>query len=120
MFVGNQFRAAIGFYYERSPGSVKRYPPTMDDLLKDSRQLATQRYLRKIYVDPITLKAEWGMVLAPNGGIMGVYSLSDKQPIKVANFPNGYEAFKGKQHYSEWQFIYLPKVPPKTSTLVSK
>lgn len=120
LFVGKEFRTAIGRYYEQSPGSVKRYPPTMDDLLKDSRQLATQRYLRKVYVDPITLKAGWGMVLAPNGGIMGVYSLSDKAPVKVANFPKGDEAFEGKQHYFEWQFVYLPKVPAKTSTPTAK
>lgn len=120
LFVGNEFRKAIGYYYERSPGSVKRYPPTLIDLLKDSRQLATQRYLRKIYIDPITLSADWGMVISPNGGIMGVYSLSDKSPIKVANFPKGDEAFEGKQHYSEWQFVYLPKVPPKASTPTAK
>ena len=32
LFVGNQFRQAIGAYYERSPGGVKRYPHKKGDV----------------------------------------------------------------------------------------
>lgn len=75
IWVGNQFKQAIGLYYQRSPGSVKKYPEKLEELLEDKRFLSTQRYLRKIYVDPITGKAQWGLVPAPGGGVMGVYSL---------------------------------------------
>ena len=47
LFAGDQFRAAIGFYYK----DHARYPPTLEDLLKDSQLASTRRYLRKIYVD---------------------------------------------------------------------
>jgi type II secretory pathway pseudopilin PulG len=49
--VGAAFRDAIALYYERTPGAVKRYPPTLEDLIEDRRYLSLQRYLRKIYLD---------------------------------------------------------------------
>lgn len=71
LFIGNQFRQAIGRYYERTPGAVKRYPEKLQDLLEDKRYLVTQRYLRKIFRDPMTGKTEWGIIPAPGGGIIG-------------------------------------------------
>jgi type II secretory pathway pseudopilin PulG len=59
IWVGNQFKQAIGLYYQRSPGVVKRYPEKLEDLLEDKRFLTMQRYLRRIYADPITGKALW-------------------------------------------------------------
>jgi type II secretory pathway pseudopilin PulG len=73
-WVGNQFRQAIGLYYERSPGSVKRFPEKLEDLLEDRRFLTTQRYLRRIYTDPLTGKADWELLPAPTGGFSGVRS----------------------------------------------
>ena len=86
LFVGDQFRKAIGRYYENSPGTLKRYPNSLEDLLLDKRFVTTQRYLRRIYVDPMTLKSEWGLIKAPEGGIMGVHSMSNKHPMKIDNF----------------------------------
>jgi len=123
LFVGDQFRRAIKMYYEKTPGAVKQYPKALEDLLKDSRYVTTQRYLRKIYRDPITVKPEWGLIEAPTGGIMGVYSLSEAAPIKTGNFKEEDLAFGGRGQYSEWKFTYVPpkvvfaptppSVPPK-------
>ncbi len=109
LFVGNQFRQAIARYYEKTPGTVKRYPRTLNDLLKDERQLGIQRYLRKIYIDPMTRKAEWGTMLAPDGGVMGVYSLSDTSALKSANFDYANRTFEGATKYTDWVFSYEPK-----------
>lgn len=108
LFVGKQFRYAIEQYYEKSPGAIKKFPTTLDDLLKDERQLATQRYLRKIFVDPMTRLTKWGVVQAPEGGVMGVYSLSERRPLKIDNFEEDEHSFVGKVKYSEWQFVYIP------------
>ncbi len=108
LFVGHQFRNAIGQYYEKTPGTVKRYPAKLEDLLLDKRYLPIQRYLRRIYIDPMTGLAKWGIVRAPDGGIMGVYSLSDKKAIKTANFGSQDRDFDGKKKYSDWKFIYVP------------
>ena len=108
LFVGGEFRSAIGLYYQRTPGVAKRYPADLKDLLKDGRYPSTQRYLRKLYVDPMTGKADWGLVKAPEGGIMGVYSLSERAPVKTAQFRLVDKAFTDKARYSEWQFSYVP------------
>jgi len=115
LFVGGQFREAIALYYQRTPGAVKRYPEKLEDLLEDKRYLSMQRYLRKIYPDPITSKAAWGLVAAPGGGIMGVYSLSGATPIKSDNFSPADEAFTGSKKYSEWRFQYIPSQASTTT-----
>lgn len=116
LLIGAQFRDAIGMYYEKSPGAAKKYPGTLEDLLKDERQPGTQRYLRKIFVDPMTRSNKWGLVMSPMGGVMGVRSLSDVRPIKSANFGDADADLVGKTKYSEWLFVYrpVPQVePPK-------
>lgn len=108
LFVGNQFRLAIESYYRQSPGLIKAYPRRLDDLLRDARHPNTVRHLRRLYRDPITGGAEWGLVRAADGGISGVYSLSDGVPIKVANFTARDRGFEGRRRYSDWRFIYIP------------
>jgi type II secretory pathway pseudopilin PulG len=108
LFIGNQYRRAIALYYESTPGGVKRYPRTLDDLIKDSRHPSTQRYLRKLYPDPFTGKTEWGLVKAGDGGIGGVYSLSDQAPLKIAGFKLRDADLAGKGKYSDWRFIHKP------------
>lgn len=110
LFIGAEFQRAIAMYYQRSPSSVKRYPRSIDDLLKDNRFPGVQRYLRKNYVDPMTGKREWGLVQAPEGGIMGIYSLSNDATLKRSNFPLVYEEFEKSRQYSEWAFVYRPLV----------
>jgi type II secretory pathway pseudopilin PulG len=105
LFVGHQFRQAIGAYYERSGG---RYPQKLDDLLEDRRYPMPQRYLRRLYADPITGSREWGLIAAPGGGVMGVYSLSRERPIKSAGFAARDIIFTGAARYSDWHFAYSP------------
>jgi type II secretory pathway pseudopilin PulG len=116
LFIGNQFRQAIALYYRRTSGAAKRYPAKLEDLLEDKRYATTQRYLRKIYVDPMTGKSEWGLVKAPDGGIMGVYSLSKTAPIKSRRFAVRDQAFEGAATYSEWLFFYAPPTGAGQST----
>jgi type II secretory pathway pseudopilin PulG len=109
LFVGGQFRDAIKMYYVHTPAANKLhpYPNTLEDLLKDPRYPSTQRYLRRIYLDPITNSAEWGLMKYPDGGIYGVYSLSAESTIKKDNFRLADIGFKGKEKYSDWIFSYV-------------
>lgn len=109
IFVGNQYRQAISNYYQRTPGTIKTYPNTLKDLLQDNRYVSTQRYLRKLYLDPITLRLDWGLVMAPQGGIMGVYSKSKLHPIKSEGFKQVNANFANQKEYSGWQFFYVEK-----------
>jgi type II secretory pathway pseudopilin PulG len=110
LFVGNQYRAAIGRYYESTPGPAKRFPPTLEALLKDARQPTTQRYLRKLYSDPMG-GGEWGLVKAPDGGIQGVYSHSESAPLKTGNFRQRDAELAGAGRYADWKFVYNPAAP---------
>lgn len=107
LFIGHQFRKAIGQYYQKSPGTDKKYPSALNDLLKDERQAATLRHLRKIYRDPMTGKAEWALVIV-NGGITGVYSKSLEPPLKNSNFMLADKKFEEGENYGDWKFVYTP------------
>jgi type II secretory pathway pseudopilin PulG len=109
LYVGNQFRRAIMRYYENTPGPLKHYPRALEDLLTDMRQPHAQHYLRKVFFDPMTNDRKWGLVPAPDGGIMGVYSQSEKEPLRVANFPERYREFQNAASYQDWKFVHLPR-----------
>lgn len=122
LFVGGQFRQAIARYYERSPGGLKQYPPSLEALLQDARYPGTHRYLRKVYPDPITGRSDWGLVEGPGNAVMGVYSLSNKKPLKIGHFNEADQAFEGKTAYADWKFVYIPpqlgdvyRAPPSLS-----
>jgi hypothetical protein len=59
----------------------------------------------------MTGEANWGLVEAPGGGVMGVYSRSDEAPIKTANFSWTNQAFANARAYSEWKFVHSPTGP---------
>ena len=117
LFVGNQYRNAIERYFLAGP--QRQYPRSLVDLLKDPRESATQRHLRKLYADPLSGK-EWGLVTAPDGGILGVHSLSDDRPLKVAGFRLRDAAFAGAQKYSDWKFVSMPSALPATDEPAAK
>ncbi len=104
--IGRQFRTAIGRYYEnRALGGIREYPASLDDLLRDNRAPGLVRHLRKIFVDPMTGKAEWGLVQI-GGRIVGVHSLSERVPLKQDGFDSEEASFRGRQKLSEWVFTY--------------
>jgi len=103
--VGAAYRRAIASYLNSSPAGNRSYPTALADLLKDPRYPNVRRHLRRLYPDPITGKAEWGLVRAPGGGIMGVHSLSEATPIKIAGFDTEEQLFEGKTRYADWLFV---------------
>ena len=108
LVAGNQIRDAIGLYYLRSPGTTRRYPRKLEDLLQDDRYPVVVRYLRRVYADPMTGSAQWGLIEAPGGGIMGVYSLSGAVPLKRAGFAPENKDFENATHYTAWRFLFNP------------
>lgn len=73
--IGGEFANALRAYARVTPAGAPARPQRLEDLLKDPRTLATRRFLRRVYVDPLTGRAEWGTVVAAGGGIVAVYSL---------------------------------------------
>ncbi len=128
LFCGMQYKDAITMWYKRSPtspGQAVAFPLNdLKDLLKDPRTTGsnTVRYMRELYKDPITGEDFVPIKGGATGGIIGVASSSDLEPIKQSNFPTGLESFEGKKKYSDWQFVYQQNattsaapVPPAAS-----
>jgi type II secretory pathway pseudopilin PulG len=106
--IGAAFAQAIGAYYESSPGTVKRWPMSLKDLEDDKRFVGIRRHVRQVYMDPITRSENWGLVRANDGGIAGVYSLSDAVPIRSGALTVGDVRLPAASRYADWQFVYEP------------
>jgi len=107
IFAGRQFQAAIERYGQRAQGNDVRYPRQLEDLLRDPRAVNVRRHLRQVYVDPMTGTREWGLVRLPDGGIVGVHSLSDRTPMQGAATGAGGRS----ETYRDWRFI-APSAEP--------
>ena len=106
LFVGDAYRLAIGAYF----AGGHRFPETLQDLLVDERTPVPRHYLRRLYPDPMTGKADWTLVLTADGqGIMGVASSSEgARRMKRRNFTYQDRAFTDADCVCLWQFIYSP------------
>lgn len=129
VFVGRQFVAAIERYRaasrplaaDPSGGSpagssvspranpAALYPRSLEALLRDDRAITPQHHLRRIYLDPMTGNAQWGLIRLPGGGIVGVHSLSARQPFPrkfvVAGFAPPLPPAQGVLTYGDWRFL---------------
>ena len=104
--IGAQFSEALRSYAAATPQGKPPQPPSLQDLLKDPRFPNPRRHLRKIFVDPITGKAEWGVIwLGDKVGVLGVHSLSDAKPLKVANFDIRFLNLENREKISDWRFL---------------
>jgi len=108
LFVGNQYRAAIMNYHAATPAGQIRYPRSLEDLIEDRRMPVARRHLRHVFLDPITGSDKWGIVPAPDGGIAGVFSLSERPPLKTGGFTGADAKFENAERYSDWKFVYAP------------
>jgi type II secretory pathway pseudopilin PulG len=116
LHIGAAFARAIGDYYESSPGSVKRWPSSLNDLTDDVRFVGLRRHIRQVYYDPITRNQDWGVVTTSDGGIRGVYSRSEAAPIRSGGVELLGLSLAAAGRYSDWQFVYHPPLvapPPK-------
>lgn len=104
VFMGRQFAVAIDRYRARSTDPVLTYPRQLEDLLRDDRSITPQHHLRRLYVDPMTGDSKWGLIRLPDGGIVGVHSLSDRKPYPRSFVVAGVSA-PGSTSYREWRFV---------------
>jgi hypothetical protein len=103
--IGFEYAKALGSYADQTPAGMEDQPMNLQELLLDKRLPGRVRHLRQLYPDPVTGGQEWGLDLDPDTNrIIGIFSLSDKRPIKIDNFPLGFYAFRGKSRLNEWVF----------------
>ena len=103
LFVGEQFRRAIVAYQAVNKGRGDGLPQSLEALLGDAKDVPLRRYLRKVFVDPMTGTNQWGLLRSPTGGIQGVYSLSEERPFRETGFPPE-SGLTGGSRYSDWKF----------------
>lgn len=106
LFVGEEFRRAIGSYYQLRPSGTHQYPESLEELLLDRRFPMPVRHLRRLYRDPLSQSADWELI-RQQGRIVGVASRDAGVPIKMAGFSGRQEGFAGAASYREWRFVYL-------------
>ena len=123
MFAGDEIRRALELYHAKNADGPHPFPKKMEWLLRDPNQPSLQRYLRRIYRDPVHDQdvedasvasgpsGEWMVIVDANGQIVGVHSNSAREPLKRAGFPKRYEAFGQARRYSEWKFIAAGGAP---------
>ena len=104
LFVGREFQSAIERYGQRAQGAERRYPRQLEDLLRDPRALGVRRFLRQVYDDPMTGRTQWGLIRLPDGGIVGVHSLSERTPLKTGVFASAGPG-SAAERYCDWRFI---------------
>jgi type II secretory pathway pseudopilin PulG len=107
LLVGEAYIRAIERYYLRAPGAQRKYPLKLDELVEDRRFVEATRHLRQLYPDPMT-RQDFAIVPATDGGIMGVYSRSEQQPLRQAAHVLASGSTVDGQRYMEWKFVYVP------------
>jgi type II secretory pathway pseudopilin PulG len=103
--IGALYAHAIGEYRADSPGSLKEYPRSLDDLLLDKRFLGMHRHLRQLYPDPLDPSRPWGVIRDIDGYILGVYSQDDRAPVAAGPITLGDIALSPARHYTDWKFV---------------
>ncbi len=95
LFRLGEYRRAIARYRQ----DRGRYPVRLEDLLEDKTQLQVRRYLRRIYPDPMTSKADWKLdyIVDKAGTFAGIRDLHSRSEAE------GFMNVLGKgNRYSDW------------------
>lgn len=105
VFAGRQFATAIEGYRRRSTDAARLYPRSLQELLLDDRGGQVHHHLRRIFADPLTGGHEWGLIRLPDGGIIGVHSLSERVPFDRGFVMADFAVPKGSRSYQDWRFV---------------
>lgn len=107
LWIGGEYARAIAAYYA-APAQAREYPQQLGQLLHDARHQNTVRHLRRLYRDPLTGSAEWGLIKDAGGRITGVYSLGKGTPLKQGGFDKKNARFNEARSFADWTFLAEP------------
>lgn len=118
LVVGGQFGAALDSYAKVTPLGQHTAPRTLEELLRDPRYPQPMRHLRKLFDDPLTGEATWGLVRDSQGYITGIYSLASGKPIKQVGFAPEDAHFQNSETYAAWIFRGLSNMRARSAPLL--
>lgn len=104
LWAGHEIRLALQSYAAATPEGQAAHPLRLEDLLDDARSPVPRHHLRRVYHDPMNHGQPWGLLRDERGGIVGVYSRAEGQPIRTAGFLPEYRAFRKARSYRDWRF----------------
>jgi len=110
-FRGVAYQRAVKSYYDAASPHV--LPRRLDDLLQDPRFLQ-RHHLRALYPDPFARPGtdeNWRVLHGDDGGILGVASQGQSEPLRKVNLPPGFQVFAGAKKYADIEFTYVPPPP---------
>jgi type II secretory pathway pseudopilin PulG len=123
LYIGGEYQHALQRYYDATPPGRSPFPDRLEDLLLDPRYPDTRRYLRRVFSDPISGRANWVIVQASSGGILGIHSRSEETPIKLKGFELQFKQFETAKTYQDWIFYSYPQpsfsIPPSSSGITT-
>lgn len=106
--IGDAYARALAEYHAESPGSDKRYPPSLEQLLLDTRFVGMRRHLRQLYPDPFTGQPDWVLLRDPRGDIIGLHSRSERRPWARAAQRLDFTDLPAAERYTDWLFTPRP------------
>ena len=109
-FRGQQIKGAIGSYWAATPGGARQFPPSLEDLVDDTRGPHVVHHLRRIYLDPFTGYADWILIPVdaanPTGQFRGVRS---RARVPMLGIPASAASSPGQDPtVSDLEFIFTP------------
>jgi type II secretory pathway pseudopilin PulG len=105
MHVGVACAQAIERYWRLSPPGARQLPRSVDDLLLDPRFPTPVRHLRTAYGDPMQPGQPLEWIRGPDGGLRGVASTSERQPLRQVPWTDGRHTLEPASRYRDWQFL---------------
>jgi type II secretory pathway pseudopilin PulG len=108
--IGLAFHYALKSYADATPNGLPNTPENLTEFLKDPRYPGVKRHLRRLYHDPLTGKAEWGILRGPDQRIYGIHSLSRSDVFKQDKFPAELVYLNGKAKHTDWVFSAIPQL----------
>jgi type II secretory pathway pseudopilin PulG len=103
-FRGQAYRRALRSYYLAV--SPHRYPTHLEDLLLDPR-FQHRRHIRALYAEPFTEAGTWVLLPAAGGGIQGVATPFQGQPLQTKNLPLEFKSID-TSNYKNMLFLANP------------
>lgn len=111
--IGVEMARALARYRSETPAGQSPMPNRLEQLVEDRRFPVPRHHLRRIYRDPLTGRAEWGLEKVGEV-IVGIHSLSQLAPLRRVDLPLELgDAARSATRYSEWVF----RPGPGTSTV---
>ncbi len=102
--IGVEFARAMARYVEETPTGTPVWPTELGQLVDDRRFPVPRRHLRRIYRDPFSGEANWGLV-REGAAIVGIHSLSAGVPIRRTGLPPELgDASEHAANHADWVF----------------